>query len=84
MLDPTELPWFTLVPAYGRVYNSKTAIWSDWIDGKDFQIVSVGPDHGRYINTQDAKSAGLVCLLVRYGKRLQKTCLINLIENCID
>ncbi len=44
----------TIVPAYGRVYNSKAAVWSDWIANKDFQIASVGRDQGRYINSQDA------------------------------
>ena len=74
----------TLIPAYGRVYNSKTAIWADWIDGKDFQIASVSRDHGRYINKQDASRADLACLLVRYGKRLEKSCSINLIKNRIN
>ena len=73
-----------LIPAYGRVYNSKPAIWSDWIDGKDFQIASVGRNHGRYINKQDASRADLACLLVRYGKRLEKSCSINLIKNRIN
>ena len=44
----------TIVPAYGRTYNSKAAIWSDWLAGKDFQIASVGADTGRYINREDA------------------------------
>lgn len=73
-----------LIPAYGRVYNSKSAIWSDWLDGKDFKIVSVGPAHGQYINNQDASRADIACLLVRYGKRLEKSCSINLIKNRIN
>lgn len=73
----------TIIPAYGRVYNSKAAIWADWIANKDFQIASVGRDPGRYINSEDASRADLACLLVRYGKRLEKSCSINLIKNRI-
>jgi hypothetical protein len=70
----------TIVPAYGRTYNSKAAIWSDWLAGKDFQIASVGADTGRYINREDAERSGLACLLVRYGKALAKSASINLIR----
>ncbi len=70
----------TVIAAYGRAYNSKAAIWSDWSDGKDFQIVSVGMDHGRYLNNADADSAGLSCVLVRYGKDFSKSAGINLIK----
>lgn len=70
----------TILPAYGRSYNSKAAIWSDWCAGKDFQIASPGPHHGRYINKEDADRSGLACLLVRYGKQLQKSASINLIR----
>ena len=72
-----------VVPAYGRVYTSKNAVWSDWIANKDFQIYA-GSSAGRYINQQDAASADLACLLVRYGKRLEKSCSINLIKNRIN
>jgi hypothetical protein len=73
----------TLIPAYGRVLNSKPAVWTAWRNGLDFQIASVGRDQGRYINNQDASQADLACLLVRYGKRLEKSCTINLIKNRI-
>jgi hypothetical protein len=67
--------------AYGRTYNSKKAIWQDWNDGKDFQIVGYGPHMGRYINKEDAERGGLACLHVRYGKNLAKSASINLIKN---
>ena len=70
----------TILPAYGRSYNSKAAIWADWTAGKDFLIASPGPHHGRYINMEDADRSGLACLLVRYGKQLQKSASINLIR----
>lgn len=74
----------SVVPAYGRVYNSKAAIWSDWTADKDFQITGIGPNSGRYVNQQDVAASGLACILVRYGKRLEKTCSINLIKNRIN
>ena len=73
----------TIVPAYGRVYNSKAAIWRDWLDQKDFQIASPFAA-GSYINCEDAAKSDLACLIVRYGKRLEKSCSINLIRNRIN
>ena len=75
----------TVVAAYGRAYNSKAAIWADWSDGKDFQIVSLGfnsqiQSYGRYINSEDADRAGLSCVLVRYGKGYSKSASVNLIK----
>lgn len=70
----------TVIAAYGRAYNSKSAIWADWCDGKDFQIVSVGGSYGRYINNADADRAGLACVLVRYGKDYKKSASVNLIK----
>ena len=66
----------TVVPAYGRNYNSKAAIWADWCDQKDFQVVP----HGCYINKQDADASLLACIIVRYGKELRKRAEINLIK----
>ena len=79
----------TVVAAYGRAYNSKAAIWADWSDGKDFQIVSLGfnsqiQGYGRYINNEDADRAGLACVLVRYGKNYSKSASVNLIKGRIN
>ena len=39
----------TLVPAYGRDYQTKEDCLRDWLAGKDFQIATVvSPDCGRY------------------------------------
>ena len=46
----------TIIPAYGRDYKSQAAVKQAWKDGKDFKIMSIGPDDGRYINIQDATS----------------------------
>ena len=70
----------TVIAAYGRAYNSKATIWADWSAGKDFQIVSVGADNGRYVNKEDAYRAGLACVLVRYGKAYSKSASVNLIK----
>ena len=74
----------TVIAAYGRAYNSKAAIWSDWSDGKDFQIVSIGGSYGRYINKEDADRTGLACVLVRYGKDYSKSASVNLIKGRIN
>ncbi len=72
-----------VVPFHGRVYNSKAAIWDDWVANKDFIIadVSAGRWDGKPVNKQDADRSGLACVMVRYGKRLEKVCSINLIRN---
>ena len=71
-----------LLPAYGRIYNSKKAVWSDWTENKDFIIADINNRwHGKPVNKQDIDPLGLACVLVRYGKRLEKVCSINLIKN---
>lgn len=72
----------TLIPAYDHVYNSKKAVWEGWCAGHDFRIATANHrDYGRYIDHQDAARSDLACLMVRYGKRLEKVCSINLIKN---
>ena len=36
------------VPAYGRVYETESALLSDWHDGKDFRLVG-----GAYFSIRD-------------------------------
>jgi len=74
----------TVIPAYGRTYQSKNAAWEDWLLDLDFQIVSQGRDNGRYLNRNDAEKAGLACLFVRYGKQLEKSCSFNLIKGRVN
>jgi len=56
--------YLTLVPAYGRDYQSAKAVKADWYAGKDFQIATIGPDDGRYMNKQDARPGDV--LNIRY------------------
>lgn len=59
----------TLTPAYGRDYKSKAAVQADFDAGKDFQIASIGPDSGRYVNKAQLVEAGVGEVMIRY-KRL--------------
>jgi len=43
----------TVIPAYGRDYTSGTDALSDWKNGKDFRIVSIGPHYGQYTSIRD-------------------------------
>ena len=52
-------------PAYGRDYKSVAAVIKDWNANKDFRIATFGPDHGRYINKQDAVG---ITINVRYQR----------------
>lgn len=70
------------VPSPGRVYTSKAAVWDDWIANKDFIVADMSSRwDGKPVNKQDAEAAALACVVVRYGKRLEKVCSINLIKN---
>jgi hypothetical protein len=73
------------IPAFGRVYTSKAAVWSDWTAGKDFIVADISNRwDGKPFNKEDADRSGLACVLVRYGKRLERVCSINLIKNRIN
>lgn len=77
-------PMFELrtVPSPGRVYTSKAAVWNDWIANKDFIVADMSSRwDGKPVNKQDADRSDLACVIVRYGKRLEKVCSINLIKN---
>lgn len=43
----------TVGPAYGRDYITAKAALDDWQAGKDFRILTAGPDEGRYISNRD-------------------------------
>lgn len=73
--------YMTVVPAYGRDYKSKKEVQADWDAGKDFLIQTFGPNHGRYINKQDAgnlKPSGGLVLNVRF-KRLANVHVIRIV-----
>lgn len=58
----------TLVPAYGREYKSKAAVITDFNAGKDFEIASIGPDMGRYVNKPQLVEAKVGEVMIRYAK----------------
>ena len=71
-----------VIPANGRVFNSKAAVWDAWTANKDFTIADVFSRwDGKPVNKQDADRSDLACVSVRYGKNLEKVCSINLIKN---
>jgi len=44
----------TVVPAYGRDYESAKAALADWNDNKDFIVATISsPYDGKYCNKQD-------------------------------
>lgn len=45
-----------LIPAYGRVYNTKEEAVKDWMDGKDFKIIN-----GPYCSVRDSINLRLDC-----------------------
>lgn len=65
---------FSLIPAYGRDYQSKKAVITDLLADKDFIINAL---NGSYINLSEIKKQNTpIDILVRYGK-LRKVCRIT-------
>ena len=60
--------YIEVIPTYGRDYKSAKDLKADWAAGKDFIIVTFGPNDGRYINKAD--STGLK-IIARYRKLTQ-------------
>ncbi len=56
----------TISGAHGRDYKSKAEIEKDWHKGLDF-VVRDAFSGGGYINKEDAVSAGIRTVNVRYG-----------------
>jgi len=54
---------FTVRAAYGRQYKSQRAIKTDFLAGKDFQLV----DSGQYINLEDCQRGKIPSITVRYS-----------------
>jgi len=49
----------TLLPSYGRDYDSKKAVLKDWKDGKDFKICDMfSPHDGKQCSIADRKQLG--------------------------
>ena len=76
VLDGDDLSSFTAVTPTSRLGNYTM------ISRKDFIIADMSSRwDGKPVNKQDADRSGLACVMVRYGKRLEKVCSINLIKN---
>ena len=54
MLTQRGFNMIYLAPAYGRAYTTRDAMIKDWIEGKDFKILS-GPWPGSYTSMRDSK-----------------------------
>ena len=54
----------TVVPAYGRDYNSKAALLADWNEDLDFRA----EPRGQYINKEGAIAHGITSIEFRYAK----------------
>jgi len=65
-----------LSAAYGRSYNSKKDVITDFDANKDFVIQSIGPDMGRYVNKEQLVKAGIKEVNIRYA-RLTKVAVIK-------
>ena len=62
--------YLTVVPAYGRDYNSAKEVQADWDAGKDFLIQDISSrDDGKYINKNDATKG--MTLNIRYRRLTQ-------------
>jgi hypothetical protein len=69
----------TVVPAYGRDYNSKKAVLDDWNANKDFRC----EPEGCYINKADANEYGLT-MCIRYKKLTQQIVIKPMSNKCDD
>lgn len=67
-------------PGYGVFLNSQKAVREHYNALKDFQILTIGSDCGRYINKTDVERAAergeSLTLEVRYGKNNNKVMLL--------
>lgn len=64
----------TLVPAYGRDYQSKASLMDAWQHDQDFYIVPAPTSPAGYVNRQQLpqlKEAGITHLHFRYNKQRQ-------------
>jgi hypothetical protein len=73
--------WITLVPAYGRDYETAEDVLAAWVAGKDFLIrdISMGRDDGRYTSCRDGEPGSPLArytFKIRY-RQLQDIALIR-------
>lgn len=73
----------TLVPAYGRDYQTPDALIKDWNDGKDFMITTaVSPYCGKYTSIRDLSQFPGKQVKIRY-KKLTNFILVNVSDSTI-
>lgn len=58
--------YLTVVPAYGRDYQTRREALNAWDSGLDFIIASYGPDDGRYISKRDVVANPNLQIKIRY------------------
>ena len=66
--------YITVKAAYGVALNTQAAVKKHFNDDKDFQILSYGPDMGRYINKPQVQPG--TKLEIRYGKDDEKVMIL--------
>ena len=75
----SDLAHATLMPAYGRDYNSKDGVIADLKKGRDFIFVCLGhQDDGRYCSIRDGEAGDK--LRIRYAQS-RKVCLYTITED---
>ena len=58
----------TIIPAYGRDYETEAEATADWNEGKDFRIADISSRwNGSYISKRLATKYG-VSVMLRYNK----------------
>ncbi len=74
----------TLVPAYGRDYQTAEALLKDWHAGKDFQIACVvSLWNGAYASVRDLKQFPGVHVKIRYD-RLARFVLVSIADGSVQ
>ena len=73
----------TLIPAYGRDYQTEAEVLADWEAGKDFIIHTIGHAFdGAAINKEDAESVG-GAFNIRY-KQKTEVCVIEVTKKQVS
>ena len=67
--------YLILAPAYGRDYKDKASVMKDFLEGKDFAMMSIIAGGGRYCSVENFAPGTKVTL--RY-KRLCAVCVVTI------
>lgn len=79
----------TLVPAYGRDYQTAEAVQKDWKEGKDFRIADISSRwNGSYTSIRDFAPTGvariryrkLACIVYLHPDTDADTCIISVTD----